>query len=232
MEYPPHALLAFGGPLFNDETWSCGLRFSRGPGADVWAQGILGDVWWDDHLEDMAEDIRAWWVSQPISGSQAKLGWVKFNAIRADGRYADQGVTHRKDFTAPLPAPTGTSTMPPQVALTVSLTTALQRGRAHSGRIYLPIPRFSISGTGQITAQDALTAANSVAGLINSLNNVPGWDAATWSAGMRVSVLSGIPPGTEQYVTGVRCGMTFDTQRKRRRSLPESYSVATTAISG
>lgn len=230
MAYPPHILLAMGGPLYDVDQWSMTLRMSK--------PGLLTDNPFHDELEgglpDVANDIQNWWIANTnIQTSAAKLGYVKLNKIGADGRYEDSSTTHAFYWTGTLPATAYTPVYPAQVSLTASLMTDAERGWASKGRIYLPAPKVAINtSTGVLEVADCLGIANRVAALINTLNDWSGWDVISELASVRVCVVSGLGAGTIRPVTGVRVGRVLDTQRRRRSELDENYQLATTAISG
>lgn len=230
MTWPRHVLLSFGGPLHDTEQWSCGLRLNP-PGA------LASNPFHDEieaGLADLAGDISTWWTQNTVIQSiAAKLEQVKLNVIGVDGRYEDATTSHTHWFTGTLPATSYAAIYPGQVSLVASLTTDADRGLASRGRIYLPSPKLAINSTyGTIEAADAISVANRVAVLINSINDWPGWDAVTEWAGMRVQVVSSVGAGAMRPVTGVRVGRVLDTQRRRRKSLLEQYQTNTTAIVG
>lgn len=224
MAYPTqHYLLAFGGPLYSLDEWSCTLRLSPGFGA--------GDL----ETEQTACNAIAAALSTRFTGgaaviqNKASLAWVKLNRVGTDGKYI-RNVTVRKDVS-PVATPSGSSTaMPPQVALAATLTTDAARGLASKGRIFLPAPNApGDTNTGRLQAAQALAAANFVAAMINDINNVPGvGNVCIFSKG---STKPGANlPGVSRSVNGVRVGLALDTMRSRRHRLPEAPVVATTAI--
>jgi hypothetical protein len=230
MTWPSHLLLSMGGPLYDVDDWSMGIRLSiptglnQNPFHDEIGQG----------LDDLAEDIRTWWVGNTnIQTMAAQLAFIKLNAIGPDGKYRDSTQTHAHYWTGTLPATGYTPVYPSQVSLAVTWMTDAERGRASKGRVFLPAPRLSVNtSTGILEAADVLGVANRMASLVNSINDWPGWDLVSEFGSMRVCVVSGLGDGTIRPVTGVRVGRVLDTQRRRRSSLDEGYQTATTAISG
>jgi len=229
MTWPRHYLLVFGGAFWSQEIWQCGIRM-RWPGtlspepsdSDMIAYAAGG-------LADVSADVAAYWADTHVGASRkAILNWVKFNAINSEGNYLDSENSNEHVLTTPVtpPAfsPLGTETIP-QAALCLGMTTAAKRGPASKGRIFLPpqqyvyqsgSPRIDTTALGQI-----LTAFHT---FIAALNNWPGTDVPHDPV---VSVLSPVGSGHSKPVTGVRVGDLYDTQRRRRNRLTESYTVQT-----
>jgi len=152
-----------------------------------------------------------------LISSHAAIHSIKLNEIGTDGRYTS-GTTVEDDLTVPITG--GSSATPaPQVALVVSLRTAVSRGYAHSGRFYLPLPGTPVNGAdGRISIASASDAANGAAYFLSQLNE--GFNDA-WVAG----VTSSVGVGKEHVITGVAVGRVLDTIRSRRSSLDEDYQV-------
>jgi hypothetical protein len=116
---------------------------------------------------------------------------------------------------------TGASThWPGQCSPVVSLETSATRGRAHAGRCYLPPVCSAINSDGTMSATVRDRCVSFMAAIINSVN-------ATTNVGS-VSVMSPLDTGHTRTVTGVKGGLIVDTQRRRRRSLAETYGAVTT----
>jgi hypothetical protein len=220
--------LTFGGSMYTSETWSVGLRITGVEGALI---GIpnLGDLelFTHDRIAEVAAKVEAYWtgLAGELNG-KAKLAWCKMAAIDTDGTMSDTGIAAVNNY--PTPAAGGGGDAYPQLALAVSLLTGVPRGRAHSGRMYLPIGAGVTPDTnGRISSGFATTFADNTAVFINTLNDWAGVDPA-W--GPNVHIMSGLDGGTRHKVTGVRVGRTVDTQRRRRIGITEQYIEATTVI--
>lgn len=212
MAYPgTHMLLSFGGPLFSGEQWSCGLRSTPNFGdGSQFNQGALDDI---------VPVLGAWWSALTVVQTSAKLGWAKFNRIGSDGKYvSDESFTH---FWEPVLSTSGTSpTLPPQVALAVTLETGVQRGLAARGRIFLPVVGGGLDVDGRISESAAGLVATQVANLLTSLNGI-----ATYGV---TSVYSDVREGAVRPITGVSCGRVLDTMRSRRNQITEERPPAVT----
>jgi hypothetical protein len=205
--YQPHYRLAFGGPLFTTEEWSCRLNIT--------SAGTLptsGEA--DTMLPTLATALTNWVLaSQSYLSTAVGLSWVKFNLINALGHYTDPDNSRTMEVTGGIVG-TGTPGVPPQTALVVSLMTAHNRGKAHAGRIYTPCLAAGVGSNGKIAASSADIGA-AMTTLLNSINST------VTPAG--VSVIA--PTGESNHVTRVRVGKVYDTIRTRRNKLTEDYTL-------
>lgn len=222
--FPEHYLLAFGGHIGPDATtvneeWQNTLRFtSDSPvpsvDADATYQAILGDVW---------TDTAAWFTTADNNFSdQVWLSWVKFNKIATTGKYANP-TTYEAQHT-PVRGTSSTGMLPPQNSLVLSFTTAVNRGRASKGRIFLPpMTTNVVDFDGRIKPlfqTPMLTAAKT---WLTNLNNWPGIDGVT-GINLQAAIVSSVD-GSHRPITGLRLGRVIDTHRSRRRSMVEDYAT-------
>lgn len=198
--------LQFGGPLFNLETWSCGLHF----------QGTIDVV----PAVNLLPPLTAWMDSMSNTpgpwNREARLGFIKFNAIDPVTGKQAPGAPTNAHFLSPARRSVGTGggVHPPQLATCVSLRTVLARGRAHAGRMYVPAIGSTDSQTGQMSAGEAGGINTSTADMIKALNLL--------LPGKKCVIFSKIGQQTQE-VTGCRTGRVIDTQRRRRTNLLEEY---------
>lgn len=219
MVYPTHWLLQFGGPMIGGEIWSCGLRLRGIPAfADLIDQQSVCDDLFDDVVTWMQTAGSGW-------STRSQLEFAKFNQIDANGHYVDQENTTQTIFSGGgnLPAGTDGSDYPNQVALAITWTTAVNRGLASKGRLYIPTPIFTLQGGVGISPLDAQSAADAARQFIVNVNNQPGFDQAN---PLVASVVSRVGAGTHRPITGVRVGRVLDTIRRRRSALQELPVVA------
>lgn len=200
-----HWYLQVGGKLPGGEGWSNGFRFAVTSGAVVVDQTALTAY---------AAALQTFYTSTIIS-SGVKLSFMKMNPIGVDGKYDFQ--TTQQTLFADLPGGGSLSDNPHQDTIAVTWTTGYSMGLARQGRFYLPIPAVANqAGTGLITTAAADDIKAKATTLMNSLNAVvSNLDLAIFSR------KQGAP--THRAVTGVRVGLVWDTQRRRRRKLLESY---------
>jgi len=203
-----HLYVQWGGLLPGNEQWSCGFRMWKAAGS-VEADGAAT-------LVNIAAAISAF-HTRPASliGTQAKLSFVKVNAIALDGTYMGSG-TNEATF-ADIAGGGFPSTHPNQIALVASTTTGFSRGPAHRGRFYIPLPSITVGGDGRITDANATSVDGSLFTLLSDVNSA--------GAGHVMTVMSrkAGAPG-HRAVTGWEVGTVLDTQRRRRRSLVEVYA--------
>lgn len=217
-----HGLIQFGGGLPGGESWSCGIRVANtegafgGPDTDAWDMENL--------LAHYVTCIASWFISgDSMISSAAKLEHVKFNRIGLNGRYHDQD-SHETVFTPIQGSNAGSAKFPNQVALAITLTTAVNRGPANKGRFYSPLPSVPVEQSdGMITAANADLIAASATTLIEAISDTPGLDTASDPGVVVMSRKLGAP--YTRRVSGVKVGRVLDTQRRRRRSLSENYST-------
>lgn len=203
-----HLYVQWGGKLPGGEAWSCGFRMWK-QGGSVEADGATTLVTISASLADFHSNPNA------HINSKAKLSFVKVNAIGTDGHYLGDGTNEATypDLQGGNTVVNGTS-FPNQVALAVTLNTGFSRGPAHSGRFYLPIPVMDVDANGVVSE----AACDEVDSALQTLRT------AVNSTGHQMVVMSrkAGAPG-HRAVTGFDVGRVLDTQRRRRRSLPENY---------
>jgi hypothetical protein len=162
----------------------------------------------------LLDAAQAAWTAQfrPLMRPWAALTELKTAVIGPDGKYNGDPTIKAVNVLGTGQNATGS---PAQVALGVSLNTAL-RGPRGRGRFFLPAPVHDPNGdTGLILGSDAQDVANRAAAFVTALNAVSG-------AG-DVCVASSF--GMNTPVTSVRCGRVLDTIRSRRSSINEGYGA-------
>jgi hypothetical protein len=218
----PHLYVTMGGPSYDDqETWQTGVRFAPVPPAD-WSIDFTGP---QEIAEDLITPVSTWWTSSVIPFSvAAQLAWVKVAQIGPDGRYVPvEGNPGIAEITPPTPGPS--SGVPaPQLSVAVTLDSGSRLGRARTGRCYLPPANINVSGTsGLISENGANAVRDSFAGLLADMRDII--NAVVVTGILQPAIMSEIGSGTTRQVQGVRVGRVIDTQRRRRRGLPESYTA-------
>lgn len=223
-----HLYLQFGGKLPGNEDWSCGIRLA-GTGVGVteaMSDAILAGMDVGAFLEThAAPKVLAYFTDGNLSlSASALLTFAKLNLILRTGHY-DSLNSHEHVF-ANVNGAGGANNRPPnQVALAVSLTTGFDRGPAHRGRFYLPLPAGLVDSAGLWPANLAVSAAAATKTFLEALSDVPGIDLPGSPGAVVMSRKAGSPAC--RRVTGVEVGRVLDTQRRRRRSLPETYQSNT-----
>ena len=218
-----HLHMVWGGALPGGEIWSNSLRLAADHLGDdpigVWTWQQLDD-WLHGELKD---EVRAWHVSV---GAHIQMGatlqYVKLNYVNMAGHYVDPN-THEHVYSPPATGQYSGPIPPNQVALVVSLVTGLERGYAHRGRFYSPLPAAAVQDDGLISVGIATEVANAAAAFLTAVNDTPGLDN---TSSPNVCVMSSRGTGATHVVTGVEVGRVLDTQRRRRADIPESWVAA------
>lgn len=212
----PHVLYTAHGKLPGGESWSCGLRTGViSPSMQLLTQ-----------MTNNAETAwQAFWSGAAPSLRDFNPSGASFDGITGRALTAEGVTVFQYDSTPSnaLPGDAGTAPGGDQLALVVSLHTALS-GRHGRGRIYLPF----LSGgpdplTGKLSAATVQTIATGATTLIDMINTSPD-TGVIFSAVCIQSRTSGLPPAP---VTRVTVGDVLDTVRGRRRKLKEVYQSGT-----
>lgn len=214
------------------ERWQFGLRLSDG-GVDnlATAQAIQDDVsrWWNGTApySQVPE-------SRYMPTLTHRLTEIKVARILPNGTYPLDQASASVFYVPPIVGPGAVvNGQSAQQTMAVTLLTAVPRGLGSKGRVFLPPSSFMIpQPDGRLTQAVADQFALSISTLIGEINaNAQVGNVQVISRGKGVKrddvpgkrwVYDYPTPGTANNVTGVRCGRVIDTQRRRRRSLPES----------
>jgi len=223
-----HVVLQWGGTLPGGEIWSNSLRLAssgEGPTAAVPTHDDM--ITW---LNTTVKDALAAYHGGTTAGVHqfAKLVYAKLNVVDQNGHYVED-TTNEYVWSPTLAGGNGGTLHPNQIALVVTLATDFERGHAHQGRYYMPLPAFAVaSSDGLISTSDANFAANAAKQLVEALSVDPA-QVVLPVENMRVCVMSQRGTGATRPVTGIKVGRVLDTQRRRRQELPESYVRVTVA---
>lgn len=145
--------------------------------------------------------------------SAFKFVGVKVSMVRADGT---SDPAESKFHYRPVPVAGGAGpTNPAQIALAATLQTAIARGRASKGRMFLPGVGFSVGADGKITPAQATVLAGQMKQFFDAVNahaDVPG------EVVLNSAEVTGVPfkAAAMNKVVSVKVGTVYDTQRRRR----------------
>lgn len=218
MPYRPHMKVSLIGVLGSTraaaiETWSIGLRY-RVVGGD----GLV--VLSQDEADDMAQaalTAAATLFGSTIMPNNCFLTEARTYQIGTDGKaagfigYAVQGADVKGG---------GAAKYPFQNAMVMTLV-AEGRGKGKFGRVYLPAPNVDVSADGLIAEAGRDSAHSTFRSMLTALDT--GLGTAYAGGDLELIVAGTTGTGTSRPVREVRAGRVMDTQRRRRRSLPESY---------
>jgi len=227
-----HFLVTFGGnTVGGHEQWQCGLRFD-GHGAlpDVVVEAGFNAV----SVEDIYHEV-ALLIQNGMSGARydqhtslefAKLAWIK-----TDGNYKTDAREYRSHTVGQM---TTTMTTPPQLAVAVSLWSGTKIGHANRGRFFLPMPNEWASAVDATSGMVYQAGVLALTGLVQPMLESIKGEVATVQVPAQLSIFSPKTPKSvavltpsHKHVTKMGIGRTIDTQRSRRRSLPEGITVWT-----
>lgn len=210
-------------------------------GSEIWTTGF----WTGNDASDLAGDsvdqgvvdaVAAAWTtffqhSDTVIHNAWKTEYVKaayWHTEALGGATVTFGTPTYHTYTT---QPTGSATgeaFPPQCSLVGSFKSGYRNGTAANGRMYLPGIKNGISTTtGQMTTTDANRICTKFKEFINSVNTVtvPG-DAGKLILVGRANFGAIAPHEAKNaYVTQVRVGTVYDTQRRRRNGLHETYAT-------
>jgi len=178
----------------------------------TWAFGSSGvGAWTEANIMAIGEVL--WEYLDDIKGYQCStFSWLeaRISAINSDGTVVNGASVGT--ITGGL-NPTGTQDTPPQQSIVSSMVTA-GRGPRNRGRLYIPV-HVSANATGALVSSGAISAVNTATKTaINAYNAI---------SGIRCGVVSRTH-GTYSDVTFVRAGNQYDTQRRRREGVRETYT--------
>lgn len=226
---PPYAhkvnRVTVSGTAFNGlEEWSTGFYLGKAGGDAEDPQG------W-------AELVAAKWTTLWNGGgstmfpSTYKTLQIKVSQMNTDGTTDLDAIDY---YTYPSAiSGGGTAIFPAQITLAVTMTSQIQRGLAAKGRMYLPSTTFGIDpATGKLTSGTMTAIGNTMKTFYDGLN-VLGTDklilASHGHAVKTGGVITSYTGALNALVTGCRIGDVYDTQRRRRDDLIETYTAKTLA---
>jgi hypothetical protein len=204
-----HKLLTIGGTSYaGTEEWQFGMRI---------IPENVGEGPSQAQIDALATPIQTFWntagIFMPVTHS---LTFCKLAPIGLNGKYPDGEIAYEHVYT-PDPGPATTPLYPAQVALVVSLRTAVPRGRGHAGRFYLPGPASAMTSDGRHSSGIPTAVNAAVRTLVLAINGAA-------SVGT-VGVITSLGNGTSRAVTAIRCGQRADVIRKRAGKQDEAYQT-------
>jgi len=207
----------FFGTCFQDqEIWSTGFFL----GSEVADAQTPTDV----HAEHLAGLWSTFFASSDAKiGSEWKAKGVKLAMLNTDGKTDLENVV-TYDYPTNVQGAWGSTKFPPQIALVASLRSSKKRGLGSHGRMYLPGVTADIQGNGHMAdfhhplIADAFgTFMSACAGNLN----LPGYPILASKGGTGQN----LAPGLNVMISEIKIGNVYDTQRRRRNGLTESYQT-------
>jgi len=133
------------------------------------------------------------------------------------GKYEDPSGAVVSYPTSAVVGPETGAPLPPQCALVATLMAG-----SGKGRMYIPGVKWNIDNTGHLDSGAVTSIGTKLTNFINAVNALPDAPGVVINASRGHSKLLGI--GARNVpVNGVRIGNVYDTQRRRRNALAETY---------
>jgi hypothetical protein len=207
---------AFGG----SEIWSTGFHmgFENADAPALTEQGAA----------DIGEAFATFFRAQTSSVSDNySFKLCKLSMLNNDGRVMADSSIYYQPLNAVVGAVGGPS-LPPQVSLVATLANSLPRGLATKGRMFLPGINAPIDDSGHLPALYTQDIATNLQAFFNTIFQ----DADTPGNPVLASVGRGPlnMDGAIRNVTQIRIGNVYDTQRRRRNALQETYKVLPVSV--
>lgn len=201
--------------------------------AEEWQTGFyMGSAEADAPVptQQFADAVRDAWTTFFTLGNNGVSETYSFTGVKCarlakDGRYDGTAVAESFPAAAVLGGSAG-NPMPAQIALVATLVAGSGKGLAGKGRMYLPGIKQTVQTDGHLYQPFCETLATNLAAFFNTINgsfDAPG-EVINVSRGHKAQLGLG---ARNVPVNGVRVGNVYDTQRRRRNALAETYSVAT-----
>lgn len=225
----PFLKLTFGGfQAQGQDIWTCGinLAITHGEAVQLIPENAVNafNAYANDINDDIV-DIFSNYIQTPNMAVPvgATLEWIKLAVIGTDGQYlADSQIWEVSGVTGAV-----TSSYVPQVSLVMTLASNKRVDPGKYSRFYLPTT--SPSGSNGYRPNQLDAKAERTALLIEALQRrVRG---ALIDYEIFPAAVTSSPKHTGEYlpITRVRVGNVYDTQRRRRNKIGESYTEAEVA---
>lgn len=207
-------------------------------GAEIWTTGFhMGQTGSDAALptQQLADDIKTAWATfftTPGVGinSMWKCDQVKISSFGTDGKASPADTVYSPFSTNTQGG--ATSFFPPQISLAATLMGPDPRGVGAKGRMYLPGVSAAIDGTGHLpfgAVTPILTALKTFLQAVNNSTASPDWIINASHGSLNkdgTPKIGGFAP-VNKLVGSIRIGNVYDTQRRRRNALVETYQTTT-----
>lgn len=205
-------------------------------GGEEWQTGFyMGSLTQDASAptQGFADAVRDAWTTFWSANQSHISSYYIFTAVKCamllkNGDY-DQSFDVVNSYPTPGVAGGGGSLQyPPQVSLVATTIGGSGKGLGGKGRMYLPGVYAAIDGSGHLGSTECQSIATNLAAFFNSV------DSSIDAPGHAVNVSRGhknlLGAGARNVpINGIRVGNVFDTQRRRRNALVETYSTAVVA---
>lgn len=214
---------AFGTCYSNAEEWSTGFFMGQVEGDAAAPTQASADAF-----------LAKWqtWFTTINSGvsSNYKTSGVRVALLNEDG-HTDLNANFYAYPTTAFAGTGGSQNIHPQLTLVASLQARPDRGLGAKGRMFLPGIAHSISTNAKLSSADTLKVATTLQTMFNGMNADTAIDGNVINAsrGRNLGVFGDSP--VNRAVEDVLVGDVYDTQRRRRNQLQETYSSLQVTLS-
>lgn len=221
----PFIRLTFGGQLADgQDEWNCGVNLAIINDAPVPILPVNAESAFDEYVKDMQDDmaglVTAFFIDPKMELPRGvTLTYVKASLIGIDGKYIKE--PHLWEIE-PVQGPAARGYVP-QVSLVISLQSQKFRDPGKWSRFYLPAATPISAGTWKVT--DTQNKAVVAASFIKSL------EAQVTTLFSTVIITPAAVTSSEKFegkfrpIRFVKVGNVFDTQRRRRNKIQETYAT-------
>jgi hypothetical protein len=204
-------------------------------GTEIWSTGFF--MGFEDQdaptpTEQGAADIGEAWATFFTAGAsyisnKYSFKQCKVQLMATDGKSLPDTAVYYSPQTAKIGG-SATAAYPPQIALVATLANSLPRGLATKGRMFLPGVNVTLAATGHLSAGFTDGIATGLQTFFNTIFQ----DADTPGNPVLASLgnVAQLRPGAIRNVTQIRVGNVFDTQRRRRNALNETYVIKPVSV--
>lgn len=219
----PHRVVkvTLSGTMFGGaEIWSTGFHmgYENSDAAAITDQGIA----------DVAEAWATFFSNQTTGiSNRYSFTMCKMAMLGVDGKSLPDSAHYYSPQTA-VTGGGGPTVLPPQLALVATLANSLPRGLATKGRMFLPGINFGIDDSGHLPSFYTDQVALNLKAFFDSVYqdaDLPG-NPVLASTGNSLQ----LRPGAIRNVTQIRIGNVYDTQRRRRNALTETYKTLPVSV--
>jgi hypothetical protein len=202
-----------------------------------WVGGGSAPVVTDADIDSILAKINTWATAMKTAlGNVYALPEVKlYPMLAGSANPAKAGLAATAPIIATLTnaaaAPDSPNTMPPEVAIAVSLTTGV-RGPSGRGRMFTgPMAPSVADASGLVASSWRTTYANAAAALMTGIRSINsgglyGEAAFTPVVYTRLPNKAGFDQDTGSVISGVRVSDEFDVQRRRQHQRNDTYTSA------
>lgn len=207
--------VAFGGTLPGGEVWESGFWVHGALPTSNSEANTTAELWYAQ-LTASDGSGGVYGTAAVVWGDDVVMTYVKIYAYPTGGTTA----AFIGEYSGTPKAGSGTTTVPNQICLVVSLRTA-NAGRQYRGRMYLPASKLAGISNGNVPTSDATAMATAWGTCFSD------WNASGDNG--QVVVVSRVGAGHYDVVDVVRVDTIPDTQRKRSNKL-QATSIAQMAV--